>query len=579
MNTSLVTSLADGTVVRLEIDGSYLGAQRFERFFEVLEASAAVRAERQLSPARMAVLAMLDELRGLFVTGEIAAARRLGERCFLDLQAAFGEPAASVARPVTREPRILGWLVEYAIARALTDPGETVARVRALLQLAADLDGGPRSPLETRPDRVRRQLFESDVEPIALPLPAVHPARWDAVAAHLGTTVDDAREQLEFAEDARDRVAALSPSLLVRAVPRIPLEERPARVYPPHDRFGAAVTVEDPLTIALNAVIALGPYATCVLDPHAAPHLAMFLQSRVHRSVAQLAEAAVTDDDPFLGTAWGPPLGGHGDDEEKLVDTGNTAAPSCVWLAEDTAVFAVDGIARVRSLSTGDELRVFSIGDLRLQACDDTGRFVLVGPVGLVDYLPGTGFACRDLEAEAWVDPPPELAPVSYLLALHEPDPDDDRTQCASLVNFRTGACIDLEPPEDLDASFARGNRGVLLLRHGLRATETGFIEIAPAILAARTADEAPVVHHATPPDLRVIGPTTACARGGDRWRFLLPNGNVAEGDRTLVRIGWTIWAASFSPDGRRLLVLGEHDAVIVDLERATVIAVPTGSR
>jgi hypothetical protein len=607
METTHVTTLADGTALRLEMEGSYLGDRRFDRFIEVLEASAPVRDALRLTPDRMAALAMLDELRGLFATGELAAARRLGDRCFHDLQHAFGMPAiaseAIVGRPITKEPRIMGWLVEYALATAPTNPSEALGRVRALVRLAADLDGGPRSPLETRPDRVRRHLFDRppvpDLEQIALPLPAVHPAMWSAVAEHLGTTVEDAREQLvygvdpsEYGRDARERVAGLPEAMLIRSVPRIPADERPPRIYPPRDRFGAATKIEDDVTTCEQAIVALAPYVESVLDPNAPAIVAMLAQSGVQRAVEDMAAAARGEDDPFTRTAWSG-AGEFGDnyDAPKIVDNGNPARPSCVWLTEDTAAIAVAGIARVQSLSTGVVHHTFPIGDLRLQACDDSGRFLLVGPVDhLVDYLPGTGFGCRDLEAGAWIDePPPNLPAVGYLHSLNEPNPSDPRGSYAQLVDFRTAATIDLGSPDDADDAddadeddadewrvcFARGNAAVME-RHGLRATATGFIEVAPAILVARAADDATPVHHTPHASgaAREIGTSSACARVAGRWRFLLANGVVAEGDRALLRLTWPVCAASFSPDGRQLLVVGEHDIVVVDLERAAVVHV-----
>jgi hypothetical protein len=506
---------------------------------------------------------------------ELAAVRRIAERCFHDLHHAFGSPViasdAVIGRPITKDPRILGWLVEHAMATALAKPGEAAARVRALARLAADIDGGSRSAFESRPTRVRRHLFEPspDVEQLALQLPVVHPSKWADVAAHLG--VDDARSRIADDEAPLTVVARLPEEMLLTAIPRIPEDERPPLVFPPRDRFGSATTIADPLTLAYDDIVALPPYIAAILDPNAPEILRQFLQDNMQSRIERLARAA-GDDDLYALDAWGVR------DTERpasfeMIDNGMPCAPSCVWLTDDTVAIALDGLAHVRSIARGDEGYAFSIGDLRLQSCDERGRLLLVGPtVDLADYSFGTGFGCHDLEAKTWVDAvPPELPAVTYLHAINEPGPHDNRTEHISLADYRTGATIELEPPADGRVCFARGNAAVMT-RQGLRSCVTGFIEVAPEILLARAADDAMPVHHTPEANdaPRPAGSATACANADGRWRFLLENGVVAEGDRALVRLTWPVCAASFSPDGKQLLVVGEYDVVIVDVERAT---------
>ena len=75
-------------------------------------------------------------------------------------------PDISVADCTDREALVrlraeLARLCERALATFLVEPNEALGRVKQLLYLAADLQGGERAPHETRDDRGRRRAFSS----------------------------------------------------------------------------------------------------------------------------------------------------------------------------------------------------------------------------------------------------------------------------------------------------------------------------------------------------------------------------------------------------------------------------------
>src|SRR5262245_41221373 len=135
---------------------------------------------------RTTALAMLDELRGLFECGTLSDARRFGAGCLSELEEAFAVDRMvneeALRRPVVRDAVDLALLCVRAHARFAIDPIFAAAQVRQILQLAADLGGGPRATHELR-DECGRSIAFADVTAAGfpmmnLPIAVLHPAAW-----------------------------------------------------------------------------------------------------------------------------------------------------------------------------------------------------------------------------------------------------------------------------------------------------------------------------------------------------------------------------------------------------------------
>lgn len=262
---------------------------------------------------------------------------------------------------------------------------------------------------------------------------------------------------------------------------------------------------------------------------------------------------------------------------------------SAVWLDRDTVVVERDGIASVISLSARAVLRRIALGGARLQACDDSGRFVLVGDTP-------ERFGCVEAATGTWLELLPSSIPPAGVIRGFGGD---------RFVELRRGAAIALAAGRrPLAIAFARGNRAVLACGDradapgdGIRSTVSGLEEVAANVLARRRAEtgvpmllaNGDVIEAPTADDERrlrdeldarwvgrpqALRPAAIAFRHG-RWRFLLPDLRVSDVQRCALQLGFPIDAASFSPDGGRLLVVGAQLLAIDLATRAIVHRAP----
>ncbi len=578
-----------------------LGARQFPSFFEMLRDGIddAQRAALDLGPDRFAALGALDALRERIAAGDLAGARRRGQGCLAALGAAFAPatPAGEgrIRRPVVRDAATLARLAERALATFLYDPAEALGRVRQVLRSAADLDGGPRAPWESRDDRGRRAAFftpgaspaeviasiEEFAETIALPRGLVHPAMRpveapgpDGAAAH---------------EAARDGAAdrgprAIGEAHVVRVVPVVPEDERPALFFPARDEHAGETIVDDPLT-ALYGALRRRVERYGQLAHYGAPEVLLDTEARaMQRVFDDLVAMAPTPPDAATLDGWGPPgvrrervaLTYGGGDPEGDPDT--DMPPSLLWLTEDTAVVAKGDVAAVISLSAQRVVRRVAIGPARLQACDDAGRLVLVSTESMsFDGDAPDGFGCFDATTGEWLDALPAHLPA---VAFGKDDPED-----GVLYELRRGRSVAVGGDRPAALAWSRGNRAVLVggdgaSVDGLRSVATGLVEVSGAAFERRRRDapmllaDGTVVASPSDEDAERLDDAMA-ERWEDRryrpWpaaigaggRLLLPDLTVGDLAGVACRLGFAVDAAAFSPDGGRLLVLGDGLSIV----------------
>lgn len=587
-------------------------SHRFDRFVDALDAlDAKSRDALALTAERRAALGSLDELRALFAAGDLAAARGRGAHCFRALEAAFAAtPAgeAKIKRPIVRDSTALARLCEIALATFLCDPNEALGRAQQLLWLAADLGGGPREPHETRDDRGRRTAFTSPAatgfEVIELPFPVVHPSMWSAVAAALETTVDAARARLcgheEEEEDDDDDFdpetmgpRALAPrlgrELLVRRIPVVPEDERPTLYFPKRDAYAGTTTIDDPLSLLYASLRGRVRRIERLLELGAPDILVDIAVMATQRIVEKLASAASTPFDPSALDGWGSPgpkrsvpLWRPARDGELGGEEPSDTPPSILWLTDDRICVARNDVASIVSLSERRTLRTIELGPVQLQACDDAGRLVLTTANSMMSEGGVVfGFGCFDAETAEWLTLLPDHVPA---VSFGKNDPED-----GVLFEHRRGSSFVLACDRPTAMCFSRGNRAALLSGdysdlyfYGIRSTVSCIEEVSVEWLERRRDEQVQVLladgtcvdEHAEPErrERRMYeAAPCAIAMHGGRWRYLLPSLHVGDVDRTYFRLGFAIDAASFSPNGERLIILGDELSVI-DIERRAVL-------
>ncbi|NOU27609.1 MAG: hypothetical protein HOO96_06835 [Polyangiaceae bacterium] len=367
----------------------------------------------------------------------------------------------------------------------------------------------------------------------------------------------------------------------MHAIPVIPENERPALYIPPRDRYAGTTEIGDPLGALYASLRArIERYRRfCELD--AAEVLLDLEACELQRVVDGLAAAAAQPLDVTTLDGWGRcspprpvPLSYRGDEPDPDDDT----PPTAVWLAADTVVVARAGVAHVISLAERRVVRTLAIGAVRLQACDDAGRIVVVtGNSAFFSDNTCERFGCIDAETGDWLDEVPEDLPA---VSFGRNEPED-----GWLYEHRRAAAFAITGDRPMALCFARGNRALLasstcydFADHGIRSTSTCVEEVSAAVLERRrdapcsvlladgTLTDEPADDSAMAdrwePRMYEARPA-AIAQVAGRWRFLLPSLHIAEFDRTFVQLGFAIDAASFSPDGARLLLVGDDLAVL----------------
>jgi hypothetical protein len=501
-----------------------------------------------------AALAMLDEVRGLLATNEVASARRMIWRCVQDLHEAFPVPItgeAKLARPIVRNAAEAARLCDDALALFRDVPADAMCRVQQLLYVIAELDGGERASHEVRDDRRRRTAFESvasgGYEMLRLPVRVVHPAMLHLAAQVLEVDIEQARHLLS--DDAAGRelrgpralASRLGAQLLVDAIPVIPIEDRPPLFFMARDRYSNPTRIEDPLTDIYERLRAKTEHHAGYVQMDAPQRVLDIDACTVQLLVFRYADVARRPLDIAMLDGWGLIVPSNRELFHTTAATDGAETMSLLWLGDDQIIVGRNGHAFIH----GDNgvVRTFEIGNVGLQACDDAGRYIVVSNSSF------EGFGCYDLDSGGWLkDMPPHIEPVMFL---RQEDQDMNEEQFL-IHNGRMQVC-----PLDRDVAvlaFSRGNRAALVFesdRYSIRSTETCFELVAPRCF---------------PPAEALGEGAAAIAEVDGRWRFVLPSGTVADVDGTITQIEEPFEAASFSPDGRRLAVLRDGAIHKVDL-------------
>jgi hypothetical protein len=227
---------------------------------------------------------------------------------------------------------------------------------------------------------------------------------------------------------------------------------------------------------------------------------------------------------------------------------------------------------------------MIDLGGTQLQACDDAGRLVLTTANSMSSDLGVMyGFGCFDAETGEWLaELPDHLPAVSF---------GKDQPEDGYLYDHRRNGSFSCDAGDRPTAmAWGRGNRAVWLSgdysgisAYGIRSTQTCLEEVSAKTLEARCAPAVPVlggdgtvVESAEELDddrERGMYDAAPCAFANvdGRYTILTPSLHVADLDTTWFRLGFAIDAASFSPDGTRLLVLGDELVVISVTDRAIV--------
>jgi hypothetical protein len=485
--------------------------------------TAVQRAALGLDDARYAALEEVEAARRAIAVGHLDAAGEHVRRCLCDLPAVFAaEPVGEwqIRRPVLSTPQQLARFADRVLADFARAPDEALGRLR---QLGALLGV------------VAREALVSTTT-LALPIEV---------------TVRGER---------------------VRELPLVPQDARPDRVFPPVDRHAGPTTVVDPLTALYDALMFRCQRIVHLTQLEDVPEgEAEALQPVVDELVA------VADARPEVGDAWEYTTTRH--DRVPLTYRGSGAgyesASAVLWLDADTIATVRGDTLVTISLATKAIVREYAFGFATVQTCDDAGRFVLVGAEP-EDYS-GFGIGCLDLHTGEWLHELPSHIPavtfgydelgVSTLYA-------HDREARA---NGMSALC------------FARGNRSVLLSSrndaiagHGICATATLLSEVSFAPLDACMKRPAPTLHpdgslSDEPVDVDAMIQERMMMRSHLPYpsaiagkRFLLPSLHAGDVERTYFRLGFTIDAACFAPDGDRLLVAAD-ELLVIDLPSGAI--------
>lgn len=279
---------------------------------------------------------------------------------------------------------------------------------------------------------------------------------------------------------------------------------------------------------------------------------------------------------------------GNDDDDDEATP------PSCLWLDEHTIAVQWDGTAYIYNVCSGTLVRQLPIGPPRLQACSDNGRFVMVTSDSPFFGTDGAheGFGCFDAETGIWLETlPADLPPVTF----GKYDPED-----GALFELSRGQSIAVQGGDRPTAlCFSRGNRFVLesgdfeaLVGGCIRSTESALISLDSEALDHECWDCPILSHDGTllepNEELReeveeamadrwderhfVPHPAAIVEHATDGWRMLLPGLAIASRDTDLFALGFAIEAASFRPDGERLLVVTPTEMIIIDIEGRRIV-------
>lgn len=412
----------------------------------------------------------------------------------------------------------------------------------------------------------------------------------------------------------RQTLAAIAPDrvaeLLVRAVPVVPVGDRPEIRLFGHEGSLAATRIDHPITAAYAALLG----RICEYDRMVdlgAPALLIRQKAKDAQIQFDRVFAAITtpvdiraSEGATDGTidGWGVReparsvrdvhLSWHGSSDLSAAHEDHHP-PTCLWLSESRIAVHLAGTTTIHDLERNAIVRRVAVGDPRLQACDESGRHILVTSNSCVfdsdDVI--EGFGCFDTETGAWLDVLPGHIPA---VTFGKWEPED-----GVLFELRRGLSIaagDGDRPMAL--CFSHGNHFVLesgdyegLYRACIRATQTGLVVLESTALD-REYEDCPVLcldgtlveardeeatqrvvddvaeamgalwqgrHHVAHPAAMVDHPD-------DGWRLLRPGLLLCTPQRSLFVLGFAIECACFRPDGERLLALTPDELIIVDI-------------